>query len=58
MDDFYDLTLDDLIKKYRADYEDEIVHLYCDGDDSTEHFTEKVEKYSRYTHINNDEDER
>nr|WP_297706771.1 hypothetical protein [uncultured Butyrivibrio sp.] len=45
MDDFFDLSLDDLIKKYRIICEDEAKKLQLYDDDSSEQFT-AVEKYN------------
>ncbi len=45
MDDFFDLSLDDLIKKYRIICEDEAKKLQFNDDDSSEQFT-AFEKYN------------
>ena len=54
-----ELTLDELINHYREEFEREKRNIYIyDEDDSAEHFTEKVEKYTRQAQHINDDDER
>lgn len=52
-----ELTLDELINHYREEFEREKSNIYVyDEDGSSEHFTEKIEKYTRQTqYINDDE---
>lgn len=50
-------TLDEIIQHYRDEFEREKKNLYFyDDDDSAEHFSEKIEKYSRQTHNILDDD--
>lgn len=50
-------TLDEIIQHYRDEFEQEKKNLYFfDDDNDTEHFTEKIEKYSRQTHLSHDDD--
>ena len=50
-------TLDELINHYREEFEREKQNIYVyDEDDSSEHFSEKVEKYKRQTQTIHDDD--
>lgn len=50
-------TLDELINHYREEFEREKQNIYVyDEDGSSEHFSEKVEKYSRQTRTTHDDD--
>lgn len=54
------LTLDELIQHYKDECDEYNKHLnniyFYDEDASTEHFSEKVEKYTRQTPIYNSEE--
>ena len=57
MDEFFTMPLDDLIIKYRTEYEDEIQRIYCSDDSGdNEQFT-AVEKYARTTGTNRNDDD-
>lgn len=48
-DEFIELSIDELLEKYRIEYEEEMNRLYgAGGDGDNEQFT-TVEKYSRQT---------
>ena len=57
MDEFTELPLDELLEKYRTEYEEEMRRIYG-GDDGgdNEQFT-TVEKYKRHTHTDRDDDD-
>ena len=58
MDEFLTMPLDELIDKYRIEYDDEIQRIYCSEDNGdNEQFT-AVEKYTRATDTNRNDDPR
>lgn len=56
-DEFIELSIDELLEKYRIEYEEEMNRLYgAGGDGDNEQFT-AVEKYSRQTHTDRTDDD-
>ena len=57
MDEFTEMPLDELLEKYRIEYEEEMRRIYgSDDDGDNEQFT-TVEKYKRHTHTDRTDDD-
>ena len=57
MDEFIELSLDELLKKYRIEYEEEINRIYCSDDDGDNEQFRAVEKYKLRTHVDRTDDD-
>ena len=56
MDKDVEMSLDELLEKYRIEYEEEVNRIYCSDDGDNEQFT-AVEKYRRETHTDRTDDD-